>query len=526
MPEILGPWETLMVCWRWLRRMSTALLLLFALAISSVIGTFVPQEPVIATTVASWRDGSAGPGEEVARVFDALSFFDVFGSWWFLGITALLFVSLTGCLIPRVKSFVRTVRRRPPAGRNLDQLSNSVTMASTYTPGEALDIVEKGLRRRGYRTRRVIDTSGQRTQIAAERGHLREGGSLVFHLAFYLLLIGVIVAQGFGFTGQVNMVEGDAPIVDTRLTYGLNSAGRWFGMEDHRGFAIRLNEFTVDYHDNDTPAEFRSDISILDEGEVAKSGPVRVNYPFRYDGMNIYQVRFGMAPRIVVRAGDQELFDDRVALAQGAGGVWTGVAKVSTRPGSQIALDLAFLPDAGVVEGPDGELSFITRSPRPENPRVFADLYIGELGLEQPTPASEFDRSGGAAVSPIVLAPGVPQPVADGRLTVEFADENGVGEWTGFQVSHQPGRPILILAAVFVLAGLVPSLYSYRRRIWAEAHEVDGRTEVRLAGVALQRAPRFAESFSDIAERLRTALAAEKSGPISRQKRSSGRVTS
>ena len=499
LPEILGPWETAVMFWRWLRRMSTALLLLFALAIATVIGTFVPQDPVIATTVERWRAGTAGPGAEVAAVFDALGFFDVFGAWWFLGITALLFVSLTGCLIPRARSFLRTVRRPPPRGRNLDQLSNTVLLETHLDPAAALDVVERALRRRRFRVRR--DTSAE--QVAAEKGHWREGGSLLFHGAFYVLLIGVFISQGFGFTGQVNIVEGDAPIVDTRLAYGLASPGRWFGLEDHRGFGVRLDEFTVDYHPNNTPAEFRSDISILENGEVATAGAVRVNEPFRYDGMNIYQIRFGMAPRIVVRAGELEIFNDRVAMSQDAGGIWTGVAKVSTSPEQQMALDLAFIPDVQVVEDGEGGFRVLSASPQPKNPTVFADLYIGELGLERPVPASQFDRSGGAAISEIVLPPGRPQAVADGALTIEFAD---LGEWTGFQISHQPGRPILVLAAVLVLTGLIPSLYSYRRRIWAEANVVDGRTKVRLAGVALQRAPHFAESFRGVHEQVAAGL--------------------
>lgn len=480
--------------WRWLRRMSTALLLLFALAIGSVIGTFVPQEPVIASTVDTWRAGTAGPGAAVSRVFDALSFYDVFGSWWFLGITSLLFISLTGCLIPRARSFLRTARRQPPAGRNLEQLSNSVVIATPLSADEALDVVERRLKRHRFRVRRVADTG----QIAAERGHWREGGSLLFHSAFYLLLIGVVISQGFGFTGQVNIVEGDAPIVDTRLTYGLSTPGRWFGLEDHRGFAVRLDEFSVDYHDNDTPREYRSDISILEDGQVVKEGPIRVNEPFRYDGMNLYQVRFGMAPHIIVRAGDTEIFNDRVSMSQDSGGAWTGVAKVSTQRDRQIALDLALIPDVDVVRDAGGDMRIVSASPRPRNPTVFADLYIGELGLEQPTPASQFDRSGGPAISEIVLPPGQSQPVEDTGLEIEFADTDGVGEWTGLQISHQPARPLLMLTAVLVLAGLIPSLYSYRRRVWAQADTENGQTRVRVAGVALQRAPRFAESFDDL----------------------------
>ncbi|MGH8899236.1 MAG: cytochrome c biogenesis protein ResB, partial [Egibacteraceae bacterium] len=35
-------------------------------------------------------------------------------------------------------------------------------------------------------------------QLAVERGHWREGGSLVFHTAFYVLLVGVVITHSFG----------------------------------------------------------------------------------------------------------------------------------------------------------------------------------------------------------------------------------------------------------------------------------------------------------------------------------------
>ena len=87
LPDIPGPIETGIMLWRWLRRMSTALLLLFALAAAAVLATFIPQEPVIARTVAAWREGLEGPGQGWARLFDALSLFDVFGSMWFMMLT-------------------------------------------------------------------------------------------------------------------------------------------------------------------------------------------------------------------------------------------------------------------------------------------------------------------------------------------------------------------------------------------------------------------------------------------------------
>lgn len=502
LPEIPGPLETAVMAWRRLRRMSTALVLLFALATASVVATFVPQEPTVPTTVAEWQEGVAGPGAFWADVFGWLGFFDVFGSWWFGVITALLFVSLTGCLLPRWLAFAKVVRRPPAAGRNLGRLSNHETLRTAAPADTALDLAEAILRRRRFRRRRLAaaDTVSGHAQVAAERGHAREGGSLVFHTAFYVLLIGIVVGHVFGFVGQINLAEGSA-FADTRIAYDAVEPGRLFGVDDHRGFVVTLDDFAVDYYDDFAPREYRSQVTVSEGGREVRSGEIRVNKPLAHAGMKLYQMRFGMAPRVIVRAGDTVLFDEPVMLSDAGGSIWTGAAKVAVSdPETQIALDLVFLPDAEIVDGRP-----VSVTPEPNDPRLIASLYVGELGLERPVPASQFERDGGPLGPPAILSAGESADLADGNLTVEFAE---LRHWSGFQVTHAPGRGVLLVAAILILVGLLPSLHSYRRRVWVEAREAAAGTEVVLAGVALQRKSAFAEEFAALAHQLREALPA------------------
>jgi cytochrome c biogenesis protein len=386
-------------------------------------------------------------------------------------------------------------------GRNLERLGNQVTVPTSADPDAALAAVDRVLGRRRYRRRHVgpDDTASGRPQLAAERGHLREAGNLVFHSAFYVLLIGAVIGQGFGFTGQINVAEGGT-FTDTRIVYGAINAGRWFGVEDHRGFQVQLDDFDATYHDNGTPDEFVSRVSITDDGEQVVSGQrVVVNHPLTYDGMKLYQLRFGMAPHVVVRAGDTVLFDDRVMLADAGGGVWTGAAKIKTSGDDQIALDIALLPDFAV----DDQGRPVNRSQRAENPVLFADLWVGELGLDRPVAASEFIRDG-EPVAGTTLAPGDASEPLVGNLTVAFPE---MAMWSGFQVSHAPGRWLLLISAALLLTGLLASLYAYRRRVWAEVVvDDDGRTAVVLAGVALQRKVEFAAAFERLADDVRAAL--------------------
>jgi cytochrome c biogenesis protein len=298
------------------------------------------------------------------------------------------------------------------------------------------------------------------------------------------------------------VVEGSA-FTDTRIVYGAVNAGRYFGLDDHRGFEVRLDDFAASYHANGTPDEFVSRVSVVDDGQVVRSNAVvRVNDPLTYDGMKLFQVRFGMAPHIIVRAGETVLFDDRVMLADPDGdSVWTGAAKVTSGQREQMALDLALVPDLGV--DPQGRA--FSRSPQPNNPVLFADVWFGELGLERAVDASQFIRDG-EPVASTTLRPAQSSDQLVGNLTVEFAD---LPMWSGFQVSHAPGRGVLLAAAGLLLIGLTASLYGYRRRVWAEAHAGEGgATTVLVAGVALQRKVVFAEAFAALTDELRTALPA------------------
>jgi cytochrome c biogenesis protein len=500
LPEIPGPWETAVRAWRKLRKMSTALVLLFALATASVVATFVPQEPTVPQTVAEWLEGTSGPGDPWASAFSALGFFDVFGSWWFNAIAVLLFVSLTGCLIPRWWAFAKVARRQPAAGRNLGRLSHHVVVTTSADPDAALDAAARVLRRRRFRRRRLgaDETASGAAQVAAERGHAREGGSLVFHTAFYVLLVGIVVGHSFGFVGQVNVAEGSA-FADTRIAYDAVEPGRWFGLDDHRGFVVALDDFAVDYYDDFVPREYRSRVTVTEAGEAVGGGEIRVNKPLAHDGMKLYQMRFGMAPRVIVRAGDSVLFDEPVMLSDAGGSIWTGAAKIAVSdPETQIALDLVFLPDAELVDGRP-----VSVSPEPNDPRLIASLYVGELGLERPVPASQFDRDGGPLGPPAILSEGESGSMADGNLTVEFGE---LRQWSGFQVTHAPGRGVLLAGAILILAGLLPSLHAYRRRLWVEARPAGAGSEVVLAGVALQRKSVFAEEFAAVEAAVREAL--------------------
>src|SRR5690606_2507051 len=85
--------------WRQLTSMRTALVLLFLLALAAIPGSVLPQRGVNPQDVADYY--AAHP--DLAPVLDRLGGFDVYRSPWFSAIYLLLFVSLVGCVVPRLR---------------------------------------------------------------------------------------------------------------------------------------------------------------------------------------------------------------------------------------------------------------------------------------------------------------------------------------------------------------------------------------------------------------------------------------
>ncbi len=507
LPLIPGPIETAVRLWRRLRRMSTALILLFGLSVASLIATFIPQQPVIASTVRLWRDGAEGPGAGVARVFDALSLFDVFGSWWFAALTILLFVSLTGCLVPRWRVFARNVRKPAARGTNLTRLGHHVDLPRP--DGVPSDVLLARVQRvfRTYRTRQTTSPGGH-PQLAIERGHWREAGSLIFHTSFYLLLIGVTLGAAFSFTGQIDIVEGGS-FADTPLGYQSQTVGSLWSTDNHEGHLTSIDDFDVTYLDGDNsfvPDEFVSTVTFTPrDGSEPVVEQIRVNHPVHFGGMTYYQRAFGFAPRIVLRSGldGGELYANNLVMRADSSGLWTARDKISLgsddpdRPLPQIAIEAYFLPDAEF--DPDGGVVF--NSPEANDPRLLVTIYSAEdLGLDRAVPTSQLDFPQSAVVDQAMITPGQTVPFASGLFEVEFGRD--ISMWTGLQVSHQPYRWLLLTAASLTLTGLIPSLYAYRRRMWVEVHE----DRVVLAGVAQHRKSQFEEEFARLTESVSTAL--------------------
>ena len=203
---------------------------------------------------------------------DRLQAFNVFSSFWFTAIYVLLFVSLVGCLTPRMIEHARSLRATPVAApRNLARLPKHASAQLQADPDElnALANTITG-RLRGWRTAiRHPDNDGdgpESAEVSAEKGYLREFGNIVFHFSLLGLLVAVAVGKLFGYEGNVIVIADGGPGFCSASPAAFDSfrAGNTVDGTSLHPICMRVNDFQAHYLPSGQATSFAADIDYQD----------------------------------------------------------------------------------------------------------------------------------------------------------------------------------------------------------------------------------------------------------------------
>ena len=477
--------------WRQLTSMRTALVLLLLLALAAIPGSVIPQEDIDSLAVSQWRDNHP----RLAPIWDRLDLFAVYGSVWFSAIYILLMISLVGCIIPRLFVYARALRARPPrAPRHLSRLPESTSYTCDEDPDVVLDRAASVVRRRRFR----VDRLEGGDSVAAERGHLREAGNLLFHLAVIVVLVGVAIGSLFGYKGGVIMFVGKDQGFSNLLTqYDDFAPGSLFDPGVMEPFSFSITDFDVDWMTEGRRAgQARKFVSHLDyqtqpDGETQQYD-LKVNHPLSIGGTDVFLIGHGYAPVITIRDGDGN-------VAQSGPTAFLpinpqtfesfGVVKAPDAQPTQLGLEGTFYPTFQLGRDADGNLTMPASAfGNAIDPLVSLFVYTGDVGLDDGSGASVYvlDKSKATQLRKadgqpfrMDLRPGETVTLPDGLGSVTF---EGLERWNKIQISRTPGKFIALGGVVAALLGLLGSLFVRPRRLWVRARrQDDGSTLVEVA---------------------------------------------
>jgi cytochrome c biogenesis protein len=503
--------------WRRLVSMRTALVLLFFLALAAVPGSLLPQRPLNPSKVQTYLDTHGAWG----RFLDAIGAFDVFGSFWFAAVYLLLFVSLIGCLIPRIRVYAKALRSKPlKAPRNLSRLAENGEFSSPLAPDDAAVRARDQLRPRWRTAIRQEEASAGRpaaVTVSAEKGYSREAGNLIFHVSLLVALVLIALGRFYSYEGSSVITEGQG-LCNPAGPYDSYRAGSWVNPGTARAFCIdNLDKFTATYRDDGSPAQFKADVTYSEGSNGSpRHDSITVNHPLRLEGDRVYLINHGFAPTVTVtRPGEKSVTDTEVFLPQDGNLTSEGVFKFGGKQGTNddIGLEGLFAP----TPQDDGNGVITSIAPQPKNPVLAVFAWVGDDQLDQGLTQSVYtlDKTKMSKVAAKNLSVGQSLKLPNGT-TIRF---DGYKQWVTLQVSHDPAQGYLLGAAVSMVLGLLGSLVVRRRRVWLRIRPVSGeggsaqaglaRSLVEVGGLARSDSGNFSTEFEALIVGLRTALNAD-----------------
>ncbi len=249
-----------------------AIFLFIAIAAFSMVGTFINQ----GDTASQYRTIF---GTQTYHVLYWLGFLNIYGSWYFIGLAALLVVNI---VTASVNIFPRTLKAV------FGPYPSFKEMMDKKSPKAVYEVVEST--KNAGETKKVLNEkfgkpfSETETELYYSKNSIFRFSPYIAHLSIIIIIIGVILNVKYGFRSYANIKVGGK----TDISY-LTKNRKPLNLP----FTIRLDDYRTKYYKDGIPKSYTSKISIIKNHVRVATKNIRVNHPFTYDGITIYQASYG-----------------------------------------------------------------------------------------------------------------------------------------------------------------------------------------------------------------------------------------
>ncbi len=419
-----------------------ALFTLFLLAVTSIIGTVIPQKESLQFYVKNY-------GETTANLFQVFSIPDMYNSWWFLSLLTLLSANLIICSIDRFPGVWKQIQADNLATdlSRLKKMRLSQNWASDKSESTLASELTQSLAAKGWKAeQRKRDSS---LLLFAQKGAMTRTGVYIVHASILVIFLGAIIGEIYGFKGSVMLPE-------TKTTGSIYEFNTQKSID--LGFEVRCNRFGIDFYDSGMPKAYRSDLTVLENGKTVLEKRIVVNDPLTYKGITFYQSSYQPYEDFLLTVTDQQ----------------TGTSEAAILPFQQ-PQDLAkHGAKIGII---NAQVMGQTIS----SMKVWFDDDQGEPSIFW------LDEGGQATVE----RPGKKYTIAGKQMYA-----------TGLQVAKDPGVWVVYIGCGMMILGLFIAFFMSHRRIWLVLNREGETTSILMAGSANKNKNGFAKTFDTLTEQL------------------------
>ena len=429
---------------RFFSSVKLALFTLFLLAVTSIIGTVIPQKETF-----QWY--ASNYSETTAQIFQVLSIPDMYNSWWFLGLLTLLAVNLIVCSIDRFPGVWKQIKadNLATAPKRIQKMRLSKSWLSDKSEEALATEITSSLSSKGWQVgQRKLDDA---LLLFTQKGAMTRTGVYIVHASILVIFIGAIIGELYGFKGSVMLPE-------TQATNRFFETGT--GNSIDLGFTVRCDRFDIEFYESGMPKAYKSQLTVFENNTVTMEKEIVVNDPLTYKGITFYQSSYQGYQDFLLTVTDQE----------------TGNAQTVSLPFQEQQDLVSHQARIGVINA-EAMGQTITRM------KVW---FKDELG-----PASTFWINSGEQVT--IERPGKKYTVAGKQMYA-----------TGLQIAKDPGVWVVYLGCAMMILGLFVAFFLSHKRIWILLTKEGNETSVRISGSANKNKTGFEEIFITLSSDLET----------------------
>lgn len=447
------------------------IVLLILLLAASLAGMLIIQE-----NVPGFDKYYAGLSPLKQAVYGSLGLFDIYHSWYFNSLLALLSVNI---ILASVEKFPVTwaLIRKPRvevSERWIKALEISSEEHTTADPGTTVEKLKELIHEAGLNKPTVIAKPGS-TNIFAERGAWNRLGAYAVHVALLTIFAGGFLTAQFGFFGQMRLTPGQTVSRIEQQVFaddGIRKVGRTLPFTVK---CIDLEQKLIDrsgsLHAGNT-IDWITRLEISDETGV-REATVSLNNPFDYRGYRFFHsdaLPIGKARKIrfTVKNGAAEPVD--ISLERNKS------AKLS-----------------------DGSEVFFTDF-RPAFNETSNLLNENSIRYENPAAVLRITPPSGEPQTVFVTSA---EKLIYGNFSIRLVDFEKVSEQHIIAVQRDPGAAIVYLGFVLLGLSLAAVFFFSHQRIWVLVEPVaEGGSRIVIGGNTNRNQTAFEEKLGKIRSKL------------------------
>jgi cytochrome c biogenesis protein len=455
--------------WKFLASIKLTVVVLLVLASLSIVGTLIPQNQSPADYLKAF-------GPFFYQVMAILGIFDMYNSWWFQAIMVLLVVNILICSIDRLQKTGKIIFERNPRF-NLEKFRQRKNRQDFKVPLGVDALKEPFTKMVSGKFKYLrVNPAADGFVITAEKGRWTRLGVYIVHFSIIVLLLGALIGSHFGFEGYVTIPEGEST-----NTIQLRSTG----LPATLPFTIRCDDFKVQFYEGGRrPKEFRSTLTILENGKPVAQKDIIVNDPLRFGGINIFQSSYGQlsdfkAP--VVTPGNPPEQIELNLRSTVSGMIYNQKTTIGEKiqiPEGLGTLEITgYMPEAKFKGMDLGPSLSATVTPQAGNPQSIV------LPLKYP----KFDMMRG------------------GNVVISVEGDYAEPEpryYTGLQVTRDPGVGIVYTGFILLIGGCIVTFFMPHQQVVVEVTPVKKGSAVMIAGTSNKNKLGFQQKLERMAESL------------------------